>query len=83
MKYGSDNHRESAVIDVLNKITQNKIKVILFEPNLKNLKIKNVQIAKDVNELINLSDLIIANRYSRDLDSAVNKVYSRDLFNEN
>ena len=83
MKHGSDNHRESAVIDVLNKIIQKNIKVILFEPNIKNLKIKNVQIANDVNELINLSDLIIANRYTRELDSVVDKVYSRDLFNEN
>lgn len=83
MKHGSDNHRESAVIDVLNKIIKSKIKVILFEPNLKKIKIRNVHMAKNVNELINSSDLIIANRYSKDLDDVVYKVYSRDLFNEN
>ena len=43
----------------------------------------SILVYKDLKKFIEKSDLIIANRLSDDLKHVRNKVYSRDLFNEN
>lgn len=83
MKEGSDNFRESAVLDIIKKIKLTKIHVILYEPYIKGIEYEGIQVIKDLKKFINKSDLIIANRLSKDLENVNNKVYSRDLFREN
>ena len=43
----------------------------------------NIVVYKNLNDFIKKSDLIIANRISDELKHIRNKVYSRDIFNEN
>lgn len=77
MKTGSDNYRSSAIIDVI-KIIQNKgIKVVVYEKKNPTLEF---DIYEDFNEFIAKSDLIVANRYSKELEKVKEKVYTRDLF---
>ena len=83
MKDGSDNFRESAVIDILENLKRSKIKVILYEPYLNESYFNDTEVVSDLNTFINRSDLIIANRLSNDLNQVLNKVYSRDIFQEN
>ena len=83
MKEGSDNFRESAILDIVNKLKKEKIGIIVYEPLLKDKFIDEIEVIKDLSEFISKSDLIIANRISKDLDSVKNKVYSRDIFQEN
>jgi len=83
MKEGSDNFRESAVLDILKKLRNKKIKIILFEPMVGQSFLDDIEVVNDLSDFISRSDLIIANRLSKDLDHVRNKVYTRDIFNEN
>ena len=65
-------------LDILIK----KIKIFLYEPELKD-KIDSVELIKDINEFINKSQIILANRMSNELENVREKVYTRDLFGEN
>ena len=45
--------------------------------------INNIEIVNNFEDFVSRSDLVIANRYSKELDQVKNKVYTRDVFNEN
>ena len=83
MKEGSDNFRESSVQGVMKRIKSKGIKVIVYEPKLKNDKFFESLVYKNLNDFIKDSDVIIANRFSEQLTSAKHKIYTRDLFGEN
>tara|TARA_B100000886_G_scaffold336750_1_gene296100 strand:- start:148 stop:1323 length:1176 start_codon:yes stop_codon:yes gene_type:complete len=85
MKKNSTNFRESAIIDVLKIIKKmnNKIKIVIYEPSVKNDTILNFKIEKDLKKFIKLSSIIVANRKYKQIESAKNKIYSRDLFGVN
>mgnify|MGYP001363988002 CR=1 FL=1 len=83
MKNGSDNFRESAVLDILYKLKKNKVKVLLYEPLIKESYFNDAEVIADLNSFITNSDLIIANRLSSDLENVHHKVYSRDIFLNN
>ncbi len=83
MKQGSDNFRESAVLDILDKLKTKKIKIILYEPFINEEYFNNIEVVSDLSDFISKSDLIIANRISDDLKFIQEKVYSRDIFREN
>ncbi len=83
MKEGSGNIRESAVQGIINRIKQKGIEVIIYEPKISNDDFLGSKVINDLNEFINKSDLIIANRFSSELIDVKEKVYTRDLFNEN
>ena len=83
MKEGSDNFRESAIIDILYKLKENNVQIVLYEPFLNKDQFRDVEVISNLNEFISRSDLIIANRFSEELHQVKNKVYTRDLFQEN
>ncbi len=83
MKDGSDNYRESAVLDILKKIKNKKNKIILYEPFITEDEFCGVKVINDIDDFVKSSDLIIANRISNNLSKVMNKVYTRDIFNEN
>ena len=83
MKEGSDNFRESAVLDILNDLKKKKIEVILYEPFINEALFNNIEVVPNLSSFISRSDLIIANRISDELKHVLNKVYSRDIFQEN
>ena len=82
MKFDSDNFRESAVIDVIKKLQKKKIKMYLYEPKIQG-NFQNMILLNNLNEFISKSDIIIANRMSKELEKVKNKVFTRDLFREN
>lgn len=81
MKEGSDNYRSSAIIGIINRLNQNGIKVIIFEPTIDSDSYDDFEVIKDIEKFKSRSDLIIANRFSDDLNDIPNKVYTRDIFN--
>ena len=83
MKSGSDNFRESAVLDLIKILKKQNLQIYLYEPLLKKSNIKNVSLINNFEQFISVSDLIIANRMSNKLIKVKNKVYTRDLFGEN
>ena len=82
MKSGSDNFRESAVFGIINKLKDNNIRTYVYEPELKE-NLKNIIQVNELEDFIKKSDIIIANRMTKELDHVKRKVYTRDLFREN
>jgi len=83
MKSGSDNIRESAVIDLIDLLQKENIEVILYEPLIDSFNYKGTKLINNLSKFISISDMIIANRFSEELKDVQNKVYTRDLFYEN
>lgn len=83
MKMGSDNFRDSAVLDIIKLLQSEGIEVNLYEPNIGNYDIGNIKLINNLKLFIQNSDLIIANRITEEIMLAKDKTYSRDIFQEN
>lgn len=81
MKTGSDNFRASSIIDVMNIIKDEGVKVVIFEPGLKEEELHGIDVLRDINEFKEISDIIITNRFFEELEDVKDKVYTRDIFN--
>ena len=71
-----------AVFGIINKLKENNIRTYVYEPELKE-NLKNIIQVNELEDFIKKSDIIIANRMSKELDHVKRKVYTRDLFREN
>ena len=80
MKAGSDNFRDSAIIDIIDKINAAGIEVIVYEPFL-SLECENgLCLEPDLCRFKRNCDLILANRKDNNLWDVQSKVFSRDLY---
>lgn len=82
MKSGSDNFRESAVLDIVGHLRRKGINVIIYEPSLENgSAYLGCKVINDMELFKEKSDIIIANRVNiEDLGDVMDKVYTRDVF---
>lgn len=79
MKSGSDNFRQSAMLDVVRLVAEHGVKVVVYEPTLDgNEALGHPLVSLD--DLKAQSDVILANRWSDDLADVRDKVYTRDLW---
>ena len=85
MKTGSDNHRSSSIIKVVEKITQvsPSLQIIIYEPSINSSFNFNYEVIKNLNEFKKKSDLIITNRLDQELLDVKEKVFTRDIFHNN
>ena len=83
MKEGSDNFRESAVIDITKRLIKKRFDILVYEPSIENLDLEGTTLVNDFSTFVERSDLIVANRISKQLKQYMEKVYTRDIFLEN
>ena len=81
-KLGSDNCRNSASLDIIKILIENKINVVIYEPLVSTDTFLGCKIVNNFNMFCENSDIILANRFDPCLENIRKKIYTRDFFNE-
>ena len=83
MKTNSDNFRASAIQGIIKRLKANNINVIIHESTLKVEEFNECHVINEFDEFVNKSDIILCNRIDDKIEKYSDKIYTRDLFNEN
>jgi len=83
MKEGSDNFRSAAVLDLINNLASKNIRIIIYEPSLNTDSFKGFKVVNDIDKFTKNSDIIIANRSSKEIKPFQSKLFTRDIYGDN
>ena len=80
MKTDSDNFRASAIQGIIDRLKFYNVKVVIYEPTLKDDSFNGCQVVRDFDTFANFSDVVLVNRMDENTKKIADKVYTRDLF---
>ena len=80
MKTNSDNFRASAIQGIIERLKDEDVEIIIYEPTLKATEFNGCRVVNDFEEFSEDSDVILANRLESALEGVKDKVYTRDLY---
>lgn len=90
MKSGSDNYRASSVQGVMKRIKAKGVDMVVYEPTFPGVEAEQqgkarveffgTPVTADLDAFKREADIIVANRWTAELDDVAERVYSRDLF---
>ena len=75
MKTNSDNYRNASILDIINILEDKGAKVVIYEPLY-----QGENKIGDIHQFLNKADIVVANRFNKELKEVKNKVYTRDIF---
>ena len=82
MKEGSDNIRESSILGIMKRLKTQGIPMIIYEPLVKEETFFNSPVYTDLEQFKKDSDLILCNRNSSELSDVQDKIFTRDIFQQ-
>ncbi len=83
MKKDSDNHRNSAVSDIIIDLIKLDKDILIYDPNIDKSPYKKCALENNYDVFIKECDLIIANRLDDKIKKIKDKIFTRDVFGIN
>jgi UDPglucose 6-dehydrogenase len=80
MKSGSDNFRASSIQGIMKRIKAKGIEVVVYEPELADDDFFRSKVIKSLEEFKQMTDIVVANRLTDDIQDIKEKIITRDLF---
>ena len=83
MKSGSDNIRESSLLDIISYLKNKGRRILIYEPLISDDYFDGSEVIKNLNKFKETSQIILTNRFHSDLDDISSKVFTRDVYGNN
>lgn len=80
MKKESDNSRSASILDVIEKLRNNGISLLIFDPTIIETNFDGIEVEKNIKDFIKNSNIIVANRLDAQILHAKDKIFTRDIF---
>ncbi|MGX7411363.1 nucleotide sugar dehydrogenase [Enterococcus caccae] len=82
-KKNADNFKSSSILEIIKKLQQNDIQMIIYDPNISFEIFKGVKVIKDFSDFCIQSEVIVTNRMGKELEVVRDKVFTRDIYQNN